>query len=646
MPEAEMSSNAGAHAIASATSRRPASGQPLWLTLGLAALYLGLAAVIGNPYILLIMTLVPIWATVGVSWNIFSGYSGLLSFGHAAFFGLGAYTVAVAFANFGLSPWIGIVAAAGVGALAGALVGIPTFRLRGVYFSLAMLAYPLALLYVFEWLGLQEVALPLKREGAALFMQFSDQRVYVLIATVMLVAALLVNLWIARSRFGLSLLAIKQNELAAEAAGINPFQWKLLALVLSGAIAGVAGGLYAVVLVIVTPHSVFGMLVSAQALIFTMFGGVGLVAGPVLGALILLPLGELLNATLGARLPGIQGVIYGAAIILIVLLTPGGILPWVDRWWKERKAASAKHSGAVLQAQRSAPDRAVPPLAPVSPPATPHATSISSVQPAPTRAVDRVAGDRVAGGGVASGVLLKVQGLSKNFGGLQAVQDVSFEVQRGEILGIIGPNGAGKTTLFNLLNGFIERSSGSVSFLGAELLGRKPFEICRAGVGRTFQVVRPFARLSVLENVVIGAFASVPNDALAYDRALGALRQVGLERFADSMAGSLPAVHLRLMEVARALASKPQLLLLDEALAGLGGGEIEQVVQVLIGIRDAGTTIVIIEHTMHAMVRLADRLLVLDHGKVLQVGEPAAVTSDPSVIEAYLGKKWMAHAAH
>ena len=178
------------------------------------------------------------------------------------------------------------------------------------------------------------------------------------------------------------------------------------------------------------------------------------------------------------------------------------------------------------------------------------------------------------------------------------------------------------------------------------MLGRKPFEICRAGVGRTFQVVRPFARLSVLENVVIGAFSSVPNDALAYDRALGALRQVGLEQSARTLAGSLPAVHLRLMEVARALASKPQLLLLDEVLAGLGGGEIEQMVQVLMGIRDAGTTIVIIEHTMHAMVRLADRLLVLDHGKVLQVGEPALVTSDPSVIEAYLGKKWMAHAAH
>jgi ABC-type branched-subunit amino acid transport system ATPase component/ABC-type branched-subunit amino acid transport system permease subunit len=604
-------------------NKRSKASQPLWLTLGLAALYLGLAAFIGNPYILLIMTLVPIWATVGVSWNVFSGYSGLLSFGHAAFFGLGAYTVAIAFAKFGLSPWIGIVAAAGVGALAGAMVGIPTFRLRGVYFSLAMLAYPLALLYVFEWLGLQEVALPLKREGAALYMQFADQRVYVLIATAMLVASLLVNLWIARSRFGLSLLAIKQNELAAEAAGINPFQWKLLALVLSGAIAAVAGGLYAVVLVIVTPHSVFGMLVSAQALIFTMFGGVGLVAGPVLGALILLPLGELLNATLGTRLPGIQGVIYGAAIILIVLLTPGGILPWIAGWWTKHKAVAAQGSGADYPA----PPTSLP---------TPDTTLNPPVQGVAKRAQANVA----------SSVILKVQGLSKSFGGLQAVQDVSFDVQRGEILGIIGPNGAGKTTLFNLLNGFVEPSCGSASFLGAELLGRKPFEICRCGIGRTFQVVRPFARLSVLENVVIGAFSSVHNDALAYDRALGALRQVGLEQSAGAMAGSLPAVHLRLMEVARALASKPQMLLLDEVLAGLGGGEIEQVVQVLMGIRDAGTTIVIIEHTMHAMVRLADRLLVLDHGKVLQVGEPAEVTSDPSVIEAYLGKKWMAHAAH
>lgn len=600
----------------SASLIRKASNRPLWLTLCFAALYLVAAALIRNPYILLIMTLVPIWATVGVSWNVFSGYSGLLSFGHAAFFGLGAFTVAVAFAHFGISPWLGIVASAAVGALAGALVGIPSFRLRGVYFSLAMLAYPLALLYVFEWLGLQEVALPLKREGAAAYMQFSDQRVYVLISVVMLFAALLINLWIGRSRFGLSLLAIKQNELAAEAAGINPFYWKLLALVLSGAIAGVAGGLYAVVQVIVTPHSVFGMVVSAQALIFAMFGGVGMVAGPVLGALILLPMGELFTATLGARLPGIQGVIYGGAIILIVLLMPEGILPWMSDRWK------------AARSRRSKVDPSTATLTPL------------------TASLDEAAAPAKRAQKSADEIILRVQGLSKSFGGLRAVQGVDFDVHRGEILGIIGPNGAGKTTLFNLLNGIIEPSSGSVLFQGKELRGCQSFEICRFGIGRTFQVVRPFARLSVLENVVIGAFSAEPNDQLAYARALEALRQVKLDTFAHALAGSLPAVHLRLMEVARALASKPKLLLLDEVLAGLGGTEIEQVVQVLTGIRDAGTTIVIIEHTMHAMVRLADRLLVLNHGQVLCIGEPVTVTSEPAVIEAYLGKKWVAHAAH
>ncbi len=587
--------------------------RPLLATLGFAAIYLIAAALTRNPYILLIMTLVPIWATVGVSWNIFSGNSGLLSFGHAAFFGLGAYTVAALFTQLGVSPWLGIVAAALVGAFAGLLVGIPTFRLRGIYFSLAMLAYPLALLHVFEWLGLQEVALPLMREQPALYMQFSDYRIYVLIAVVMLALALLMDLLIGRSRFGLSLLAIKQNELAAEAVGISPFRWKLLALIVSGAIAGVAGGLYAVVLVIVTPHSVFGMLVSAQALIFTMFGGVGWVAGPVLGALVLLPLGEMLTATIGSSLPGIQGVIYGIAIILVVTVAPQGLIPWVAGRWKRR--SSSRHvpappdtRGAIVSADRNQAGLAE-----------------KAVKPS---------GD----------IILSVAGLSKNFGGLRAVQDVSFDVGRNEILGIIGPNGAGKTTMFNLLNGIIEPTAGSIKFENQELRGLRPFQVCRLGIGRTFQVVRPFARLSVLENVAIGALSSEPDDRLAHERAVQALALVGLDAHADAIASNLPAVQLRLMEVARALAARPRLVLLDEVLAGLGGQEIEQVVSVLTRVRDAGVTIVIIEHTMHAMVRLADRLLVLNHGKVLYVGEPQAVTSNPEVIEAYLGKKWANHA--
>lgn len=604
---------------------------------GLAAVYLAVAAMTTNSYVQLIMALIPIWATLGVSWNIFSGYSGLLSFGHAAFFGLGAYAVAILFHDFGISPWFGLIAAAAAGGLAGLLIGFPTFRLRGVYFSLAMLAYPLSLLYVFEYLGLQEVALPMKRENAWAYMQFGDPRVYILLATLMLLGAVLWNLRLGKSRFGLSLLAIKQNELAAQASGIDPFRWKLLALVISGAIAGLAGALYAVLMVIVTPHSAFGMLVSAQALIFTMFGGVGYVAGPVVGALVLIPLSEFLSSTAGTQLPGIQGVIYGIAIIAVVLLAPQGVLPWLARW-RERgtrpPAPEVAPGGAPATGALPGTDGAPPPDTPSGPVAAPIVAMAGT----------RINACAITRGGDAP-VVMRVEQVSRDYGGLKAVADVSFQVRRGEILGIIGPNGAGKTTLFNVLNGIVPPSSGRVEFEERDLAGLQPFQICRLGIGRTFQVARPFARLSVLDNVFVGALAVEPDDDKALAIAQQALEQVGLQPLSAQLAGSLTAVQLRLMEVARALASQPRLLLLDEVLAGLGAAEVERVLKVLRQLRENGLTLVIIEHTMHAMVRLSDRLLVLNHGKVLRVGEPAAVTSDPGVIEAYLGKKWLKHAA-
>src|SRR5256712_6919606 len=355
---------------------------------------------------------------MGVAWNVFSGYCGLVSFGHAAFFGLGAYTVTLLLVKLDVSPWFGIPLAMLVGVAAGVLIGFPTFRLRGVYFALAMLAYPLALLYIFEWLGYQEVSLPMKRESPAAYMQFADQRAYVAIALVLLVAALVASLAIERSRFGLSLAAIKQNEWAAEAAGIDTLAWKLKAIMVSGAIAAAAGGFYAVVLLVVTPLTVFGMLTSAQALIVTLFGGVATVWGPVLGSVILIPLAEVLNAELGDKLPGIQGVVFGAAIVLVVLVAPEGILPRLRRTMKR-----------TLEVAPRAP--------------------LAEIAAAPARV-------RSAGGEV----VLRVERLSRSFGGLRAVQDVSFEVRKGEVLGIIGPNGAGKTTLFNLLNGFVPADSG------------------------------------------------------------------------------------------------------------------------------------------------------------------------------------------
>ena len=244
---------------------------------------------------------------------------------------------------------------------------------------------------------------------------------------------------------------------------------------------------------------------------------------------------------------------------------------------------------------------------------------------------------------VAEGMpLLQVEGLSRSFGGLRAVSEVGFEVRAGEILGIIGPNGAGKTTLFNLLNGVLAPNAGTAMLAGEAMVGKKVHQICRMGVGRTFQVVRSFPRLPLLDNVIVGAYGAGFADAEAIASATRALGLVGLADKAGIAAGQLTNKQLRLMELARALAGAPRLLLLDETLAGLGRDECDDVLDVLVRLRREGMTVVIIEHTMHAMMRIADRFVVLDHGRVLASGLPRQVVEDRSVIEAYLGKKWAA----
>ena len=566
----------------------------------LSVAYLVVVAFVTNSYYQLILTLVPVWALFGVSWNILSGYGGQLSFGHASFFGIGAYTVTLAVVYWSLSPWLGIPLGMILGGLAAIAIGTPTFRLRGHYFALSMLAYPLAILYVLQYLGFQEVSMPMHRENPVAFMEFSQPRVYTVIAVCLLVGGVVVSLIIENSRFGLALLAIRQNELAAEAAGINARLWKMRSLVVSGMMAALAGGFYARVLLVVTPDSVFGMLVSAQAVVVTLFGGVASVWGPVIGAVILVDSPRPCRPELGTYLPGIQGVVYGVAIIAVMLLSPDGLFWTVrDRWFPQK-----------------APDP-ISDLVSLSPPA--RRASVHAGAP-----------------------LLTVENLSRSFGGLKAVSEVSFSVAEGEILGVIGPNGAGKTTLFNVLNGVLSADQGSAHLDGQQMLGRKTFEVCRMGVGRTFQVVRSFSRLPVLDNVIVGAYGAGLSDRDAIDSAVRALHQVGLQDRSGVAAGQLTNKQLRLMELARALAGNPRLLLLDETLAGLGREECDDVLGVLARLREQGMTICIIEHTMHAMMRLADRFVVLDHGRVLATGLPRAVVEDHSVIEAYLGRKWAA----
>ena len=575
-------------------------GRGPWRTAGLlvavAVAWAGLSLLVSDRYYLLLLTLVPLWATFGTAWNVFSGYSGLVSFGHAAFFGIGAYTVTLALVAWGLTPWLGIPLGAVLGAVAGAAIGWPTFRLRGSYFALAMLAYPLMLAYLFAWLGYQEMSIPLRREGAAWFMQFADTRVYVGLAAGLLLAAALVSLWVERSRFGLALAATKQNELAAEAAGIDTFGVKMRAMVLSGGMAAAAGGLYAVVVLVVTPGSVFGLVVSAQAMIVALFGGAGTLWGPLIGAAVLVPLGEILQAEFGHRLPGIQGVLYGVAVIAVVLLAPEGI------FWK-------------LHDLRRRPA----PVA-VRPPAVAPAAAVARPLP----------GD----------LLLEVAGLSKSYGGVRAVEDVSFGIRAGEIVGIIGPNGAGKTTLFNMLDGVVAPSAGTIRFAGRKVVASRPSQVARLGIGRTFQVVRAFPRLTVLQNVASGALGRYRGDAEAWAAARAAVGAVGLDAHAGALGGTLTNRELRLMELARALAGGPRLLLLDEPLAGLGADDTAELIAVVRGLPAQGITVAIIEHTMQAMTDLVDRFVVLDQGRKLTEGPPGEVLRQPAVIEAYLGRKW------
>jgi ABC-type branched-subunit amino acid transport system ATPase component/ABC-type branched-subunit amino acid transport system permease subunit len=569
-----------------------------------------------------------LYSLVALGLVLLTGIAGMTSFGQAAFVGLGAYASAVLTTTYDASPWIGLIAGLAIVVLAACALGAITMRLSGHYLPLGTIAWGLSLFYLFGNLEVLKKFDGITGIPAINLFGFnfqSGRHIYLLIwFTVALAVLAITNLL--DSRTGRAIRALKGGVVMAESCGVNTARTKLLAFVLAAVLAGLSGWLYAHLQRAVNPTP-FGLNAGIGYLFMAVVGGSGHVWGALVGAALMTLLSDWLQELL-PRLLGQNGnfevIVSGALLILLLQRAPAGLWPMLVSAWNWARRGGNRQGVAATH-----------------PLATPPAGMRSRTRPQPLPMRDKAS---------PGSTVLDVRQARKTFGGLVAVNDVSFSLKAGEILGLIGPNGAGKSTMFNLVSGVLPLTGGEVHFMGQRVDGKPSRWMARAGMARTFQHVRLMPAMSVIENVAIGAHLrgrkgwlsgvlrlNLSEETGLFEEARKQLERVGLAGHELREAGSLALGQQRILEIARALACDPALLLLDEPAAGLRHQEKQALAAVLKQLSREGVSVLLVEHDMDFVMGLVDRLVVMDFGTRIAEGAPQAVRNNPAVIEAYLG---------
>lgn len=580
------------------------------LVIGLAALVLLLFPLVepDDLYRQTVLILIFVLAVMATGWNVIAGFAGYVSLGQSAFLGVGAYTVGLLSQHWDVSPLL-LAPLGGVGAAVVAVIlGSTVTRTREHAFVIITIAF-VFLMQAIGWNargftgGSNGITLPLPGWSTDLGnMPFY----YSLLALMAL--SILMSWWIRRTKFGMGLIAIREDEDKAAAIGVRTSVYKIIAFVASGVLIGVAGGIYAYFLTFIDPAGMFNILASVQVVLATLLGGRGTIWGPVLGAFLIVPLSEVANSVAAAE--GVRLFVFGLVLGAVVLFLPEGVIPTVQRWIARRRTRTVPFERR------------------------PVALSVgASVEPAVAEGSGRA--------------LLEVEGIVKRFGGVTAVDGCSFTVPEGALTGLIGPNGSGKTTVFNLVTGMLRADAGSVRLDGQRIDRMAPWSRAYLGIARTFQITRLFPQMTVLENVVAplcdfrwGRLAADAVSGSEARRARELLEFVGMGPFAHQPAWQLSFGQQKLVELAQVLMLEPRIVLLDEPAGGINPGLIEHITWLIRALNRRGMTFLIVEHNMPMILDLCDRILVMARGRVIAEGAPHEIQTDPLVLDAYLGEDW------